>query len=68
MNVKYHYDKNHQSLFMKFDEYAYIRFHKNYDISIMTILDFKYNQQYVDSFKILKKIDQLTYHLKLFEH
>ena len=30
--------------------------------------DFKLNQQYVDSFKILKKIDKLTYRLKISNH
>ena len=68
MSVKHHYDKNHQSFYMKSKNYVYIRLHKKYDISTIVILRFKYNQQYVESFRILKKIDRLTYRLKLSTH
>ena len=53
---------------MKSKNYVYIRLHKKYDISITVILKLKYNQQYVESFRILKKIDRLTYRLKLSVH
>ena len=53
---------------MKLNNYVYIRFHKSYNISIIVVFDFKYNQQYVDFFKILKKIDRLIYRLNLFNH
>ena len=68
MNVKHHYDRKHQSLFMKKNEYALIRLHHEYQISINDILNKKYDQQYVDFFKILKKIDRLTYRLDLSAH
>ena len=65
MNVKHHYDRKHQSLFMKKNEYALIRLHHKYQISVNDIFDKKYKQQYVDFFEILKKIDKLTYRLDL---
>ena len=68
MSAKHHYDRSYQPLFMKFKNNVYIRFHKNYDISAIAILSFKYSQQYVESFKILKKIRRLTYRLKLSTH
>ena len=68
MNVKYYYDEKHQSLFMKSDDYALIRLHREYDILFTTILNSKLNQQYARSFKILKKIDRLTYRLKFSSH
>ena len=68
MNVKHHYNRKHQSFFMKKNEYALIRLHHEYQISTNDILNKKYNQQYVDSFKILKKIDKLTYRFDLSIH
>ena len=50
---------------MKKNEYALIRLHHEYQISINDILSKKYDQQYVDFFKILKKIDKLTYRFDL---
>ena len=68
MTSKHYYDRKHQSLFMKADEYALIRLHRDYDISFTEILDSKLNQQYTDSFKILENVDNLTYRLKLSKH
>ena len=68
MNVKYWYDEKHQSLFMKFGDYALIRLHREYDILFTTILSLKLSQQYARSFKILEKINRLTYRLKLSLH
>ena len=44
INVKYYYDRKHQSLFMKSEDFVYIRLHKEYDISFIAMLDFKLNQ------------------------
>ena len=63
MNAKFHYDKKHQSLFMKKDDYAFIKLHKNYNISFVTSR--KYDQQYVDSFRIIEKIDRFAYRLNI---
>ena len=68
MTSKYYYDRKHQLLFMKTDDYALIRLHHDYNISTIEVLDKKLSQQYVDSFKILEKIDNLTYRLKLSNH
>ena len=68
MISKYYYDRKHQFLFMKTDDYALIRLHHDYNISTIEILDKKLSQQYVDSFKIIEKIDNLAYRLKLSNH
>ena len=68
MNVKYYYDRKHQLMFMKINDYVHIRLHHDYDISFIVILNKKLNQQYVDLFKILKKMKRLIYRLKLFTH
>ena len=61
MNVKFHYDRKHQSLNMKSNDYVLLRFHKKYNIS--SIISKKIDQQYVDSFLIIEKIDNLIYRL-----
>ena len=68
MTSKYYYDRKHQFLFMKTDDYVLIRLHHDYNISTIEVLDKKLSQQYVDSFKILEKIDNLTYRLKFSNH
>ena len=68
MNAKHYYDGKHQFLFMKSKDFAFIRLHKNYDISFTAILGSKLNQQYAGSFKILEKIGRLIYRLKLSQH
>ena len=65
---KYYYDRKHQFLFMKIDDYALIKLHHDYNISTIEILDKKLSQQYIDSFKIFEKIDNLTYRLKFSNH
>ena len=68
MNVKHQYDDKHQSLFMKADDQILIRLHRDYDIFFIAMLDKKLSQQFVELFKILKRIERLTYRLKLFDH
>ena len=68
MNAKYYYDEKHQSFFMKSKDSAFIQLHKKYNISFITVLDLKLNQQYVEPFKILKKIERLVYRLKFSQH
>ena len=53
---------------MKFNDYILIRLHREYDISSTIVLKLKYNQQYVDFFKILEKIEHLIYRLNLLTH
>ena len=67
INVKYHYDKHHQSIFFKINDYAFLRLYKEYNILINFEIIKKLSQQYVDFFKILKRVDRFIYHLKVFE-
>ena len=68
MNAKYYYNRKHQFMFIKIDNYVYIRLYHDYNILFTIILNKKLNQQYVDFFKILKKVKRLTYRLKLSIH
>ena len=58
---KIQYNKKHQFFFMKIDDWTLLRFHKSYKISIIARLKKKYSQQYFDFFRIIEKIDRLTY-------
>ena len=68
MKVKRNYDEKHKSIYMRENDYAFIKLHHDYDISFIVILKLKYNQQYVKSFKILKRVKRLVYKLKLSTH
>lgn len=68
MNAKSIYDEKHLALFMKSNDYVMIRLHYDYDISSIIILRKKLNQQYVESFKILERVDRLTYRLELSQY
>ena len=68
MNAKHQYDEKHQFLFMKTSDHALVRSHSEYDILFNAMLDKKLNQQFVELFKILKRVDRLTYRLKLSNH
>ena len=62
------YDQKHQSLILKVENWVLLRFHKNYQIFSSVTLSFKLSQQYVSSFEILEKIENLAYRLKISEH
>ena len=53
---------------MQKSDYALIKLHKKYDISFIVVLNFKYSQQYVNSFRILKRVKKLIYQLNLSTH
>ena len=63
MIVKTIYDNKHIRIDLKKSSYVYLRFYHDYIISDM--INKKLFNQRVESFKILKKIENLTYHLKL---
>ena len=63
MNAKFHYDRKHQSFYMKSSDYAFIQLHKKYNI--LSIISKKIDQQYVDSFLIIEKMNNLTYRLTI---
>ena len=66
MNVKFHYDKKHQSLFIKSKNYVLIRLHKSYNISF--VINKKIDQQYVEFFRVIEKIERLFYRLIISNH
>jgi hypothetical protein len=66
--MKLQYDRKHQYLNMRIDDYALLRFHKEYDIFATKILEKKLSQQYAELFKILKKMRNFAYRLKISNH
>jgi hypothetical protein len=68
VRMKSHYDRKHQSLNMKIEDFALLRLHKEYNISISKILERKLSQQYAKSFRILEKIESLVYRLNISQH
>ena len=67
MNAKFYYDRKHELMFMKQNDYAFFKLYKNYNIS-STDFSRKYNQQFVDFFFITKKIKRLIYRLIISNH
>lgn len=65
MSQKLHYDRKHHSMFLQMNDYALLRLHHDYFILFVKK---KLDQQYVESFKILKKIERLTYQLNISQH
>ena len=63
MNAKFHYDRKHEFMFMKQEDVAFIKLHKSYNIS--SIISKKYDQQFVEFFTIIEKIDRLIYRLNI---
>jgi hypothetical protein len=66
--MKHYYDRKHQSLNLKIEDFALLRLHKEYNILAIKILDKKLSQQYAKSFKILEKMKNLIYRLNLSQH
>ena len=66
--IKHYYDRDHRTLFLNKDDSAYLRLHKDYNISINAVITRKLEQQYVEPFKVLKKIGYLAYKLNLLGH
>ena len=66
INAKFHYDRKHESMFMKQKDVALIKLHKNYNISL--IISKKYDQQFVEFFTIIEKIDRLIDRLNIFNN
>ena len=55
-------------MFLKINDSTFLRLYKNYNISINLKITKKLSQQYINLFKILKKVDRLIYRLKVFEN
>jgi hypothetical protein len=65
MMMKMNYDRKHISMNIKIEDFALLRFHKDYNIFVTKILERKLSQQYVDSFKMLEKIENLVYRMNV---
>ena len=68
MSSKTIYDKKHQPLSLKAGDYALLKLHKGYNIPSAAFLGRKLGQQYAGPFRILEKIGNLAYRLKLPSH
>ena len=64
-NQKAYYDRKHQPLFMKVGDWAILKLHKGYSILSSAGITKKLTQQYVGSFRILKKVGRLVYRLEV---
>ena len=60
---KRRYDETHINIQFKIDDYAFFKLHVDY--TIFDLNNHKLNQQRVDSFKIIDKIDTLIYRFEL---
>ena len=65
---KNYYDRKHISCQLQIDDWALLKLHKKYDILFIAILSKKLSQQYVESFQIIEKIDNLAYRLNISQH
>lgn len=65
MMNKVYYDRRHTPLFLKIDEWALLRLHHDYFVSSFKNMTKKVFAQYVDSFKVLKRINRLIYRLNI---
>jgi hypothetical protein len=65
MQNKAHYDRKHSSLFLKIDEWALLRLHHEYFISSLKNMIKKISTQYIDSFKIIQRVEWLIYRLDI---
>ena len=68
INAKIAYDRKHRPISMKEGDYALLRLHKGYNIPSTKVLGRKLSQQYAGPFKVLAKVGNLAYRLKLPEH
>jgi hypothetical protein len=62
---KTHYDRRYLLFFLKIDEWVMLRLHHDYSISKSKNRTKKIFAQYVESFKIIQKVDRLIYRLNI---
>ena len=68
MKIKRNYDDKHKSIYMRERDYALIKLHHDYDILFIAVLESKFSQQFVESFRVLKRVERLVYKLNLSAH
>jgi hypothetical protein len=64
---KIHYDRRHSSLFLKVDKWAMLRLHHEYFIFDSENMIKKISTQYVESFKVVQRIERFAYRLAISE-
>ena len=62
MKMKKYYDKHHQPMFFKVDDLIKLRLHRRYELPGIST---KLKQQFVGSFKVIKRIGRFAYRLQL---
>jgi hypothetical protein len=65
MQNKAHYNRRHTSLFLKIDKWILLRFHHEYFISRSKNMTKNIFTQYIESFKIIQRIERLIYRLNI---
>ena len=65
LNVKFYYDRKYYLKILVVENWILFRFHKNYNIFFIVVLRKKINQQYVEFFRVMKKIDRLVYRINV---
>ena len=65
MNAKFHYDRTHQPMFLKVNDWALLRLHKGYNIPANAGITSKLTQQYVGPFKVVERVGRLAYRLQI---
>ena len=68
ISAKYHYDRDHKPIFFKEGDSVFLRLHKGYNIPANATITKKLGQQYVDLFKVLRRIGKLAYELDIPTH
>ena len=64
--IKMYYDVRHQSIFFRFDDRVYFRLHQKYQLSNRSNKKM-FNQRF-EFFIVKRRVDRLTYKLKLSTH
>ena len=65
MANKKHNDKSHQSLFLKVNEFAFLKLHKSYSISLTLGITKKLTQQYISPYRVMERVGRLVYLLDI---
>ena len=68
MKIKRNYDNKHKSIYMREKDYILIKLHHDYDIFFIVVLEFKFSQQFVEFFRVLKRVERLVYRLNFSTH
>ena len=62
---KFHYERQHQTMFLKVGDWALLRLHKGYKIPSTMGVTKKLTQQYVGPLKVLARVGRLAYRLEI---